>query len=365
MAKIIISGYYGFDNLGDEAILMAMVSVLKSVDQKFDLLALSNSPDTTEKRYQIPSINRNNLMAVFKEIKGSDMFISGGGSLLQDITGWKSIPFYLGQVFIAQLMGKKTVFYSQGIGPVKNRFYQWCIKMIMNRSDLVSVRDIKSKELLLQWGVKEDKVELTIDPAFVLKTLLGDYTKNKEEQDKPLIGVSVRPWADNEYLRAFANGLAKFAQEINGDIIILPLHLGEDQEISKELKEILLNDFKKTGYRGGVFLERFLTPLDILGKYQEIDFFFGVRLHSIIFSTISKIPFVALEYDPKVKGLLNMIGINSGLKIEELDSEVLYRISMSIWKNSDQFKAILKEKTDLFAKLSLKNAIDLSKLIVD
>lgn len=358
MSKIILSGYYGFDNLGDEAILMALTAIFKTIDQKLELIILSGDPVLTEKRYQQRSINRNNIWELIKAIKGCDLFISGGGSLLQDITGKKSIPFYLGQVFLAQLMGKKTAFFAQGIGPVKSRFYQRCIKFVMNRSDFISVRDVDSRELLLKWGVDAKKIKLTIDPVFVLKNVVEDFIAHKESQDKPIVGVSVRPWGSNEYLVFFADALIKFAQKINADIMIIPLHLGEDRVISSKLKELL--DKK---YQGEVFIEEFATPLDILKKYQEIDFFWGVRLHSLIFSVLNRIPFVAIEYDPKIKGFLNMLGINSGIEIENLDSGELYRVSMSIWDNYEQFKTVLNKKVDSFAGIAFTNILDVYKLV--
>ena len=42
--KIVISGYYGFDNLGDEAILKAIITSLKKVDSTIDITVLSNNP---------------------------------------------------------------------------------------------------------------------------------------------------------------------------------------------------------------------------------------------------------------------------------------------------------------------------------
>jgi len=100
-----------------------------------------------------------------------------------------------------------------------------------------------------------------------------------------------------------------------------------------------------------------------LKKYQELDFFWGVRLHSLIFSVLSGIPFVAVDYDPKIKGFLDILGINSSIGIEDMDSGELYRISMSIWDNYEQFKTVLNKKVDLFAGLSFRSALDVYKLI--
>ncbi|NLM97688.1 MAG: polysaccharide pyruvyl transferase CsaB [Halanaerobiaceae bacterium] len=360
MSSIILSGYYGFDNLGDEAILMALTALFKTIDQDLEIIIISGNPALTEKRYQVPSVNRNNILEIIKAVKKCDLFISGGGSLLQDITGRKSIPFYLGQVFLAQMMGKKTAFFAQGIGPVKSRFYQRCIKYVMNRSDYISVRDADSRELLLKWGVNPEKIRLTADPVFVLKNVLDGLTADERNKDKALVGVSVRPWASNDYLVPFSEALAKFAGEIEADIMILPLHRREDLEISNRLKGLLAGKFP-----GEVFIEEEDSPLGLLKKYQGIDFFWGVRLHSIIFSVLSGIPFIAVDYDPKIKGFLDALGINSSVGITAMDSGELYRVSMSLWDNHEKFKKALYNKRDLFAGLSFKSALEVYELIKD
>ncbi|MFP4016800.1 MAG: polysaccharide pyruvyl transferase family protein [Halanaerobiales bacterium] len=121
MHRYLISGYYGFDNNGDEAILMSIVAALQSINKEIKITVLSANPSVTAGRYNIEAVNRNKFTDIIMAIRNSDLFISGGGSLLQDVTGWKSVPYYLGQVIIAQMMGKKTAFYAQGIGPVKNK----------------------------------------------------------------------------------------------------------------------------------------------------------------------------------------------------------------------------------------------------
>lgn len=152
MSKIIISGYYGFENTGDEAILLGIISNIRAVNKPVDICVLSRRPEITASRYGVRAINRNNFRAIIQEIKRCDLFLSGGGSLLQDITGWKSIPYYLGLVLIAQLMGKKTAFYAQGIGPVRGTLGRLLIKFVGNRTDLITVRDEASKELLVELG---------------------------------------------------------------------------------------------------------------------------------------------------------------------------------------------------------------------
>ncbi|MFP4661971.1 MAG: polysaccharide pyruvyl transferase CsaB [Halanaerobiales bacterium] len=385
MHKLLISGYYGFDNNGDEAILMSIIAALKCMNEGIKITALSANPRVTADRYNIESVNRNKFSSIIKEIKKSDLFVSGGGSLLQDVTGWKSVPYYLGQVLLAQMMGKKTVFYAQGIGPVKNKAYRWLIKKVMGRADYISVRDKQSKRLLADWGVEEEKIKLAVDPVFVLRNIAEDYTNSKEKDDtargrnneqiikrdnglentdeRPLIGVSVRPWRGSIYLKNFATALSKFASTINADLAIIPFHLEEDQQISNRLKDMVLSEWEDSGYQAYIEICEADNPIKIMNIYEELDFLLGVRLHSLIFAVVKNVPFVAVEYDPKVAGFLQMIGINSSVEIEDLDTGELNRICQSIWSNRKKFASILKQQGILLGRIALENALELKKLI--
>lgn len=364
LAKLILSGYFGFDNIGDEAILLSMIGAFRSIEPEVDLLALSGNPARTREKYQLSAIKRTNIAALIKELRDCDLFVSGGGSLLQDVTGLKSIPFYLGQVLLAQLMGTRTAFYAQGIGPVKNRFYRRLIKWVMGRADYISVRDPMSRKLLLEWGIEEEKVKLTVDPVFVLKGFFQEDKERDNKKERPLIGVSVRPWGDNTYLDSLSLALGKFAREIEADILILPFHAGEDLEPGRELQEKLLADFQQNDYNGEVLLETYTATLEMLEKYREIDVFLGVRLHSLIFAALAQIPFVGLEYDPKVEGFLQMMGINSGVKMEKLDAGELYRVISSVYTHSSDFRTVLQHRTDLFARAAVISAEELLKGVI-
>ncbi len=82
MNKIVISGYYGFANAGDEAMLTSIVRALRGVQPEIDLTVISGNPAETAARHQVKSIYRFNFLKIYNSIKKSDMLLSGGGSLL-------------------------------------------------------------------------------------------------------------------------------------------------------------------------------------------------------------------------------------------------------------------------------------------
>jgi polysaccharide pyruvyl transferase WcaK-like protein len=100
--RLVLSGYYGFRNSGDEAVLLGILQALdeagKARGLRFEPIVLSGDPAWTERQYGVAAVPRMNPTAVWRALLASDGLISGGGSLLQDATGWKSIPYYLGVI---------------------------------------------------------------------------------------------------------------------------------------------------------------------------------------------------------------------------------------------------------------------------
>ena len=144
--KILISGYYGFDNFGDEAILQTLVTNLKRIN--CDITVLSHNPKKTASNYDVKSINSFSILKVFINILKCDIFISGGGSLLQDITSLKNLIYYLTVIVIALVFNKKVVIFAQGFTPFRTKLGKFFTSFVLKYCDKIYVRDIKSQELL-------------------------------------------------------------------------------------------------------------------------------------------------------------------------------------------------------------------------
>ena len=95
MSRIVISGYYGFANAGDEAMLAAIVKALRSTEKSVRLTVISGNPQFTAAKYSVASIHRFNPLEIFSSLRGCDLLLSGGGSLLQDVTSKRSLLYYL------------------------------------------------------------------------------------------------------------------------------------------------------------------------------------------------------------------------------------------------------------------------------
>ena len=178
MSDVIISGYHGFSNSGDEALLFAILSTLRKKKPDISFTVLSKIPSETARVYGVKSINRYNFFKIRKEMKEAKMLLFGGGSLLQDVTSSKSIKYYLAVIRLAQMCGIKTMLYANGIGPVIKRSDRRLASRILNKVDVITLRDDKSDIELKNLGVTKPEIIITADPAFTLDTdlsLSGEY----------------------------------------------------------------------------------------------------------------------------------------------------------------------------------------------
>jgi len=309
MKNIVISGYYGFNNLGDEAVLAGITSLLKKKNKDLKITVLSASPAETAKLYNVKAVNRSSIIKILSVLAEADLFISGGGSLLQDVTGNFSVPYYLGFAWLAKMQGTKTIYYAQGAGPLNKKWSQRLTALTLNRFNLLGVRDQESKRLLRDIGVKRD-IKLTVDPVFALYDPL--HNNRQKIKGKVEIGISVRPWSV-DYIDQLAAALNKFSQSKNIKFILFPMHQGSDEGISKQLKNRLEAEAE--------IFELSAAPEKALKEFSQLDLFIGVRLHSLIFALLNQIPLLALSYDPKIEGLMSELDYLPLMKLEALEVE--------------------------------------------
>ncbi len=360
IAKIMISGYYGFNNIGDEAILKSMVRAFKEKIPQVKITVLSRNPLQTSQTYKIKAINRLHLIKVIRCLRNVNLFISGGGGLLQDSTGkgW-SILYYLGLILIAKIVKVPVMIYAQGIGPINKKINKLLIKWILNKVKLITVRDNHSKKLLNNLGVSVPSIYVNSDPVFLLKKkninhIIDSHPYIKKlfnADDCPLIGVSVREYKSNgsDSKRIFAQAADYLIENYQAKIIFLPFQFDEDVHISEEILSLMKNQAD--------VLKIKLEPEELLSVLSRLSLVVGVRLHSIIFSSMANIPFVAFNYDPKVKYFLEDLGLSELLL--EIDEDIsLKNIQEKIEyvrENNDKIKDILLKKVNNLEEKALAN----------
>lgn len=315
--KIVLSGYYGFDNIGDEAVLYSIVTMLKKEIPQVQITVLSNNPEKTARLYNVESVNRWDMKSVTKAIKASDMLISGGGSLLQDVTSSKTVPYYLAIVKIAQFYKKKVVFYSQGIGPVNKSFSRWLIKKVVNKVDGIFVRDPASKALLEEIGIKKP-IGVAIDPV------LGISVPSEINDHEKAVGIYIRPWQNEDQnqrlISAMKEGLLELIKK-GYKLYLIPMHYEQDLDIARALEAALAIEMRNENSEAQdkvKVIDKMLSIEEVLSYTASFDFIIGMRLHSLIMAAATFVPMLGLSYDPKVDAFLKEAQVPYCLDVSEI-----------------------------------------------
>lgn len=356
MRKILISGYYGFDNFGDDAILHVMVSEFKKHLDNPSITVISNNPAKIKKNYGVDSIHRFNTREIIKKMKASDVFISGGGSLLQDTTSRKSLIYYLSLIFLAKYFGKKTIIFAQGIGPINSMFSRLLTKFVISNVDLITVRDKESFNFLKKMGINSS---LATDPVWGLEI----SAENKLlKVDKINIGIQLRQWKTltNKNINVIANILCEKFNDEKNCINLISLQDSHDLEIMQQLKNILLKKNLNSEIR--IFSNLSIDQsINLLGN---LDYLIGMRFHACLISANFNVPTLALSYDPKVTSLaleskMPFININA-LKNKE---NFIFQIDELI-SNHEKIRQDLKEFSEKKIQICRDNFILLINQVI-
>ena len=318
---VIICGAYGKRNAGDDAILRAIVGQLRDIDRDMPIYALSRHPRETRLSYRIGSCHTFNALHYLYIMRRTKLYISGGGTLIQNATSGRSLLYYLSNISCAHAMGNHVMMYGCGIGPVTGRLSRRMTARVIDRCvDTITLRDAESADDLRRIGVDRSDVHLTADPAL----LLEGPSPEKAASALRKLGIdpagryvmfALRPWHGVEaHLSDFA-AAACHAHDLGYTPVLFSLEPQRDAPVSERLAKLLP-------------FESILVPGcddadDILALISRMSAVVSVRLHALIFAFGQDVPLTGVVYDPKVSGFLDYLGQKNYVNLDELTAEVL------------------------------------------
>jgi polysaccharide pyruvyl transferase CsaB len=286
--RAVICGYYGRGNGGDEALLVSLLQMLPSA---IEPIVLSNNPQETSERYGVKTCASRDWWQVFQTIRKADIFIWGGGSLMQDVTSFASPIYYGGLMAFAQLMGLKTIAWGQGIGPLKRPFTRWLTKKVLQKCSLVTVRDDASANLVADWGIRPI---VAPDPVWALE---GQSVKGLWDLPAPRIAVNLRPHPllTPTKLEKLTQALIDLQTSTGAFILLVPFQKSRDLPLCEAVARQLTENYQI------ISLE---DPRQLKGLFRGVEMVIGMRFHSLIMAAAEDCRCFALSYDPKVSRLI-------------------------------------------------------------
>lgn len=303
---VFVSGYYGFDNLGDEAILEEICNELKQLAKPEEIVVLSANPELTAKRYGVKAMQRKNFSEFWSALTQTRLFVSGGGGLFQNTKTLGSIIFYGLQILMAKANNAKVVIYAQGIGPLRGRLAENICRQVFAQADEIILRDDASMRFLSNWQLKGTR---SADPVWNLKASEVPPTVKKQleelgggEKNSRVVGLSLRPSPEltDAHLERLAEGLHACLSE-NESILLMPLQIDQDKVVLEQFNKLWQAKGRESQMLDASLLE---LPSQWLGVFSHLKLLVGMRLHAIIMALKSGKAVAGIAYDPKVTQLL-------------------------------------------------------------
>ncbi|MFO7637340.1 MAG: polysaccharide pyruvyl transferase CsaB, partial [Clostridia bacterium] len=356
---IILSGYYGFGNIGDDALLYSILFNLKSIEKDIKILILSRNPVETSSLLGVDSISRVNLFEIISTMKRSSLFVYGGGTLIQESTSTRSLLYYLGTMYLAKLLGLRTMLYANGVEPLKKKFNRIVTKKVVNSIDLITLRELKSAEQLKALGITKPRIEIMADPAVTTYPCSPErvdeiFMREGIPPDRKYLGISVREWQGFE--KRFVPIIARYADHMHEAFGFIPVFIPMQRRFvdDESLSRSLMTRMKSPSY----ILSEYYSAEETMGIIGRLDLLVGMRLHSLIFAACCQTPLIGLVYEPKVEWFMQYIGLPQLIAghVSTFTYEMLLELSVYAMENRDDIRDKLGKETILLRKKAMHNA---------
>ncbi|MEB3235421.1 MAG: polysaccharide pyruvyl transferase CsaB [Cyanobacteriota bacterium] len=291
---VLLCGYYGEHNLGDDALLEVLLDQLPAGTP---VLVTAHDQAQVQQRFGVATANRRSLAAVLAALGRCRALVLGGGSLLQDATSFKSLLYYGALIVAARLQGKAVVLWGQGLGPLCRRRSRLLVRALLPLATAIGWRDADSARLGASLGRAANH---HADPVW------ASQASPWRGQGGPVV-VCFRPTPllrDGAW-RPYLEALGQLAQSANREVIWLPFHGEQDRALLQDLaaQGLLPQDLQQ---RSRQVLA--LTPSQAKAVFNGAGLVLAMRLHGLILAAVSGAPVAALSYDPKVAAAAAALG---------------------------------------------------------
>jgi len=333
MKKILLGGYYGGNNTGDEAILRATIDTFQAIRPDLSFTVVSHAPVATEKRHAVQAVNWRDMPALAKAVSQADLVLIGGGGLFMDYWGLDEdsyfrvthggISTYGTLALLADAFDVPYILHGVGVGPLDSKAAREHTRRIFSRARLATVRDAESLALLEDIGLKPlpEQIRLFADLAFSLESSPIDLDKAAErrtqlglDQKTPLLGVAIRFWDRPEppsvWIPPLAEAVREFLTQSRANALLLPFQMGSEGQLTDDLQlsRLLASEIDLPGQVCA--LDDVLHPGEMQAMLGECDLILGMRLHALIMGLNNHIPVIGLAYDSKITSLMKQANLD-------------------------------------------------------
>jgi polysaccharide pyruvyl transferase WcaK-like protein len=314
-----VFGNYGHSNIGDEAILRGILSLLdgKEVNVYSDnleaskLLHLNNcnfvrlKPAIRGRYYMIPVV----IFFIIKNIIKNDSVIVGGGGLFNDINRTAFFQ-YIFIIILSRLLCKKVFILGVSIGPLNSKFLKLVLKISGYFCHEIYLRDAKSINFFSQ-----SKAKIIPDLSLGYKFLSDCDIRSSDTSNDYIVSISVMDITktNSEHDQTvMIDKISEFIKKIHSTMGNLHVQfIAMDFEKDLEATKGLIEECHECDIKCTVVPVNNFSTLDLV--FVRSNFVIATRLHAAILATLYGVPFMSIAYQEKVKNYFKSHNIEEPL----------------------------------------------------
>lgn len=369
---VVVHGFYGAGNVGDEAILAATLDEVRRVTD-LEPYVFAWDARRVREEFGVRSLNPNRVRnaRLAHVLLRSRAYLLGGGGLLKDYGGSSaSLERWLRWPELAGRLKIKTMLWSVGVENVLFEASRGRICEVLSNVDVVTVRDEGSRARLREIGVARP-VEVTADPV---PHLAAPYRRRRPRtRSGPLrVAVCLRHWytshnavadeaAFERLLTALAGGLDDICKRHGGEVTFIPFRTApgdDDRLVSRSVAERM---------RSGRFRlvdGDYPTVDETLYEVARADLVVSMRLHGAVMATSMGIPTLSIAYMPKVADYMESIGQKSFCAaVPDVSADWLSARAGAALADEESLASQLRDSAEILSGRFLRNGALLADLL--
>jgi polysaccharide pyruvyl transferase CsaB len=386
--RVCILGVYGKGNLGDEAILRAVIEDITKRFSRAKVVVFCSNPDVVSKCHGVTAVSRTPFSGFFTKLRAvyhANAFVLGGGTMLCDDLTWvddiSSSTATMIWPMIASACGVPIMVYGQGLGPADHRITQFVIKLLKTISDVITLRDKQSVTIGSKIGGKGSSFIRTCDPVITAACFEPKWIRSQVELTVTDYIQSTRPytliclrrptrgpiksWAT--FYNAFAKAAALFYQKIGSKLVLFPIQISDRYPDDREALFVVREAMLREGIDKDALIDRnWNTMEEAVAILQGADLVIASRLHALLLAARAGVSVVGIAYEDKVEGCLEMIGRNpacisipkAGFDVHEASNTMI-----AAWVNRTKYREQILSGVKKWAQSGPSNIEMLAKTL--
>lgn len=320
----ILKGYYGRDNLGDEIMLEVFIKYLQQ-NTNVSLCVMNSNPQQLKERYGLNTPdalvtgNRGDTVSFksktlkrIRKIIDADLYIVGGGTILTDKHSVLHLLEYAIEFFVRRMRGRKNLLISVGSTEFKSKLAEMACRIIINNSDVCTIRDGQSYDQLSKLS-KKCNIMKTGDLVYLADEIYGFQSSRDGNKDETIkkkhkvcfclmpINNSLHQQPENDIPLAykFATLIDTINEAYDVECYLLPIQYGDNNRLDFDYCEYI-----KMQCNSNVEIVDQKTTDGKIDAIKAMDVIVSMRLHALLIALMSGKKVIAIDHNPKIMAFM-------------------------------------------------------------